>query len=130
MRFQLPQFIETETKLVGPLTLKQFLWVAGGVAILFLLFMTAGPGLIFFAAGIPVAGIFLALAFLKIEGLPLINYIAYLLSYLLNPKRYIFRKKDDNEILNPKQYQMTKYQNSKPFKYLNLEFWIYLGFRD
>src|SRR3989338_5746272 len=96
MRFQLPQFIETETKLVGPLTLKQFLWVAGGAAILFLLFLTAGPGFIFFAAGIPVAGIFLALAFLKIEGMPLINYVAYLLSYLLNPKRYIFKKTEED----------------------------------
>src|SRR3990167_3057691 len=96
MRFQLPQFIGTETKLVGPLTLKQFLWVAGGAAILFLLFMTAGPGFIFFAAGIPVAGIFLALAFLKIEGMPLINYVAYLLSYLLNPKRYIFKKTEED----------------------------------
>ncbi|MBI2674367.1 MAG: PrgI family protein [Candidatus Yanofskybacteria bacterium] len=98
MRFQLPQFIETETKLVGPLTLKQFLWVAGGAAILFLLFMTAGPSLIFFAAGIPVAGIFLALAFLKIDEMPLINYIAYLLSYLLNPKRYIFKKTEEDNL--------------------------------
>lgn len=102
MRFQLPQFIETETKLVGPLTLKQFLWVAGGAAILFLLFMTIGLSFIFFLAGIPVAAIFLALAFLKIEGMPLINYIAYLLSYLLNPKRYIFKKESNNEVLNPK----------------------------
>ena len=94
MRFQLPQFIETETKLVGPLTLRQFLWVAGGASILFLLFMTVGLSFFFFAAGIPVAAIFAALAFLKMEGIPLINYLAYLLSYLLNPKRYIFRKED------------------------------------
>lgn len=99
MRFQLPQFIETETKLVGPLTLRQFLWVAGGAAILFLLFMTTQGGFIFFAAGIPVAGIFLALAFMKIDEMPLINYIAYLLSYLLNPKRYVFRKESNNESL-------------------------------
>ena len=100
MRFQLPQFIETETKLVGPLTLKQFLWVAGGAAIVFLLFQTTGGGFVFFAAGIPIAAIFLALAFLKIEGVPLINYLAYLLSYLLNPKKYIFKKeKEDDNIL-------------------------------
>ena len=99
MRFQLPQFIETETKLVGPLTLKQFLWVAGGATLVFLLFQTTGGGFIFFAAGIPIAAIFLALAFLKIEGVPLINYLAYLLSYLLNPKKYIFKKeKEDSNI--------------------------------
>ncbi|OGN09933.1 MAG: hypothetical protein A3J46_03465 [Candidatus Yanofskybacteria bacterium RIFCSPHIGHO2_02_FULL_41_11] len=97
MRFQLPQFIETETKLVGPLTLKQFLWVAGGVSILFLMFMTLQVSFLFFLIGIPVAALFLALAFLKIEGIPLINYIAYLLSYLLNPKRYVFRKEDNNK---------------------------------
>lgn len=102
MRFQLPQFIETETKLVGPLTLRQFLWVAGGVSILFLLFMTLGPGLLFFVAGIPVIALFGALAFLQIEGIPLVNYVTYLLSYLLNPKRYIFRKEGNNKSLNPK----------------------------
>jgi len=95
VRFQLPQFIETETKLVGPLTLKQFLWTAGGATIVFLLFQTTGGGFIFFATGIPIVVIFLALAFLKIEGMPLINYIAYLLSYLLNPKRYIFMKEEE-----------------------------------
>src|SRR3989344_7866878 len=102
MRFQLPQFIETETKLVGPLTLRQFLWVAGGVAILFLLLMTIGLSFAFFVAGIPVAAIFTALAFLKIEGMPLINYVAYLLSYTMNPKRYIFIKDEHNT--NPQMY--------------------------
>lgn len=97
MRFQLPQFIETETKLVGPLTLRQFLWVAGGAAILFLLFMAMQLSFLFFAIGIPIAAIFLALAFLKIEEMPLINYIAYLLSYLLNPKKYLFKKGGGNE---------------------------------
>jgi len=95
MKFQLPQFIETETKLVGPLTLRQFLWVAGGVAILFLLFILLGLSFVFFVAGLPIAAIFAALAFLKVDEMPLINYIAYLLSYLLNPKRYIFRKEED-----------------------------------
>lgn len=98
MRFQLPQFIETETKLVGPLTLRQFLWVAGGAAILFLLFSTLGLTFTFFVAGLPIAAIFTALAFLKIEGMPLINYVAYALSYLLNPKRYIFRKAEEDSL--------------------------------
>ena len=98
MRFQLPQFIETETKLVGPLTLRQFLWVAGGAAVLFLLFMTTGLNFLFFVVGIPIAAIFLALAFLKIGGMPLINYVAFLLSYLLNPKKYLFRKDKEDDL--------------------------------
>ena len=29
MQFQVPQFIETEDKIVGPFTLRQFIYVAG-----------------------------------------------------------------------------------------------------
>ena len=30
MRFQVPQFIEIESKIFGPLTFKQFIYLAGG----------------------------------------------------------------------------------------------------
>lgn len=97
MKFQLPQFIETEVKIVGPFTLYQFLWIAGGAAILFLLF-TFIKGFWFFVLAIPVAVIFLALAFWKIDGVPLLVYASYGLSYIINPKKYIFKK--DSEINN------------------------------
>ena len=97
MRFQLPQFIETEVKIVGPFTLYQFLWVAGGAAILFLLFMFT-KGLLFIALALPIAAIFIALAFVKMDGVPLLVYISYGLSYILNPKKYIFKKDNGNTI--------------------------------
>jgi hypothetical protein len=93
MRFQLPQFLETEIKIVGPFTLQQFLWVAGGVAFMFLLY-TLTHGVLFFILAIPILGIFLAFAFLKIDGVPLVIYASYSLSYLTNPKRYVFKKED------------------------------------
>ena len=37
MRFQVPQFIEVEDKIFGPLTLKQFLYTAGGAAVGFII---------------------------------------------------------------------------------------------
>ena len=98
MRFQLPQFIETEIKIVGPFTLQQFLWVAGGAAFVFLVYMLV-KGILFFILAIPIAGIFLALAFLKIDGVPLIVYASYSLSYFTNPKKYIF-KKEPNDTTN------------------------------
>lgn len=98
MRFQLPQFIETETKIVGPFTLQQFLWIAGGAAFVFL-FYTLVKGVLFFIIAIPVAGIFLALAFWKIDGVPLMVYASYSISYLTNPKKYIFKKDTDDQQL-------------------------------
>ena len=103
MRFQLPQFIETEIKIVGPFTLQQFLWIAGGAAFVFLLFMLV-KGVLFFFLAIPIAVIFLALAFLKIDGVPLIVYASYSLSYLTNPKKYIFKKEEENKITNYSNY--------------------------
>ncbi len=91
MRFQLPQFIETEVKIVGPFTLKQFIWLAGGAAVLTLLYMTI-KGMLFFVLALPIGGIFLALAFFKIDDVPLLNYASYGLSYILNPKKYLFQK--------------------------------------
>ncbi|MBI2062576.1 MAG: PrgI family protein [Candidatus Yanofskybacteria bacterium] len=98
MRFQLPQFIETETKIVGPFTLKQFLWIAGGASFIFLLYSLTS-GVLFFTLALPIGGVFLAFAFYKVDDVPLIVYASYGLSYILNPKKYVF-KKENNEIGN------------------------------
>ena len=98
MRFQLPQFIETETKIVGPFTLQQFLWVAGGAAFLFLLY-TLVKGALFFIFAVPIVVIFSALAFVKIDGVPLIVYTSYSISYFTNPKKYVFKKEEDDSNL-------------------------------
>ena len=36
MQFQVPQFIEVEDKIFGPLTFKQFVYVAGGAGLAYL----------------------------------------------------------------------------------------------
>jgi hypothetical protein len=97
MRFQIPQFIETEVKIVGPFTLMQFLWIAGGAAILFLLFVFI-KGYLFVVLALPIIAIFLALAFMRIDGVPLLVYLTYALSYFLNPKKYIFKKEGQNNL--------------------------------
>ena len=95
MRFQVPQFIETETKIVGPLTWKQFIWVAMGVGLLlmFVRFLT-GFWLVF--VSIIVIAVFGALAFLRLEEMTLIEYLMKALSYALGPKKYLFKKEEQN----------------------------------
>lgn len=91
MRFQLPQFIETEVRLVGPFTLKQFLWLAAGAAFLTLLYIFVN-WVVFIILAMPIIAVSLALAFIKIDGLPLINYLTYVISYAIGPKKYIYQK--------------------------------------
>ena len=94
MRFQVPQFIETETKIVGPLTWKQFIWVALGVGLLLMFFrFLTGFWLIFIS--MIVIAVFGALAFLRIEEMSLIEYLMKALSYALGPKKYLFKKDND-----------------------------------
>lgn len=91
MRFQVPQFIETETKIIGPFTWKQFIWVALGVGILLVLFrFLTGPLLIF--VSIIVIAVFGALAFFRMEEMTLIEYLMKALGFALGPKKYLFKK--------------------------------------
>lgn len=103
MKFQLPQFIESETKVVGPLTLKQFLWVAAGSAGVFAL-MAVVKGVAAILLSIPVLAVSLMFAFLKIGNVPLINYISYALSYLISPKKYLYRIEQQKNIQLPSQH--------------------------
>ena len=71
-QFQIPQFIEMEDKLFGPLTFKQFMYLVGGGGICFILYVWLP--LPFIIKIIPIAGVAalaLALAFVKYNGRPL-----------------------------------------------------------
>ena len=95
MKAQVPQFIETETKIIGPFTLKQFMFVAGGVSMVAMEYMLLN-GVVFLIAAFLSLAFFGSLAFLKINGQPFLNYLAYMLAYLFGAKRYIIQVKQDN----------------------------------
>lgn len=97
MRFQVPQFIETEEKIIGPFTVKQFIFIAIGGALLFLLWFAVPPGIFIFLA-IPIAAIFLGLALIKIQEMPLYLYLFNFANYLINPKKYIYRPDEEIDI--------------------------------
>ena len=93
MKYQVPQFIEVEDKIFGPLTLKQFLYVAGGAAIVFILWRML-PQFIAILVCVPGGGFFLSLAFLKINQRPFINTIEYAFKYYIGEKLYIWKKNE------------------------------------
>ena len=105
MKFQIPQFIEREINIVGPFTLKQFMWVAAGGTLLFLDFSVM-TGIAAIIIAIPIVAIAGAFAFLKIDDMPLINYVANALSFTMGPKKYIFTK-DDQQPTTYDQRQQT-----------------------
>src|SRR4029078_12705689 len=92
MRYQVPQFIEVEDKIFGPLTLKQFIYLAGGAGISLIAFVGLKLYIAIFII-IPVMSLSAALAFYKINNKPLIVIIEAAVKYILNPKLYIWHQK-------------------------------------
>ncbi len=92
MQYQVPQFIEIEDKIFGPLTLKQFLYLAGGGG-LCLLFFTLLP--IYFAVMcmIPVIALALALAFYRVNDRPFIVVIEHAFGYFFGHKLYLWKQR-------------------------------------
>jgi hypothetical protein len=93
MRFQVPQFIEIEDKIFGPLTFKQFIYIAGsiGLAIIFFTFL---PTFIAILISLPVVGFGAMLAFYKVNGKPFINTVESAVKYFLGSKLYLWKKVD------------------------------------
>jgi len=93
MQYQVPQFIEVEDKIFGPLTFKQFAYVAGGAGMCFLAYRFLPIYIaIFFIA--PVGGFALALAFYKVNNRPFIEMVESAVRYTLGSKLYIWKKVD------------------------------------
>jgi hypothetical protein len=91
MRFQVPQFIEVEDKIFGPLTFKQFVYMAGGVGLSMIAWVFLP---LFMAIPIILAAVALSfsLAFLKINEKPFIEVVYSAISYTFNHKLYIWNK--------------------------------------
>lgn len=91
MLFNVPQYIEIEDKIAGPLTAKQLMWMFGMGAVLLILWgiLETGP---FIMSAIPVALIFCALAFYKPHGQPLIKFIIWGMMFAFHPKTYIWKR--------------------------------------
>jgi hypothetical protein len=89
MQFQVPQFLDVEDKIFGPLTLKQFLYLAGAAAASFILFFALEEWLwITFTVFLGVIGA--SLAFVKYNGRPLIYMLSHAIKFAWQPKIYLW----------------------------------------
>ena len=94
MRFQVPQFIEVEDKIFGPLTLKQFIYLAGGGGLSFIVYVFLGSVTLAIVPIILIMAISGALAFYKINNKPFVSVVEAAFKYYLGSKLYIWRKAD------------------------------------
>ncbi len=97
----IPQQISSyEFKLVGDMTLKQFLKAAVGIILAILIKNTSLIALFKWPLMFAFAGLGLALAFLPFEDRPLDNWIISFLKSIYAPTIFVYNKKNNNNWLN------------------------------
>jgi hypothetical protein len=122
MRFQVPQFIEVEDKVFGPLTIKQFIFLAGGAGISFLVYVIIGNFILSIIPIILIMGLSGTLAFYKVNKRPFILIMESAFRYFFGPKLYIWKKeekpvspkeKEEKEMRSYASIMVPKISNSK-----------------
>lgn len=92
MQFRVPQFIDVEDKLFGPLTFKQFVYLAGGAGLIYIVYKVFP----FWAAIlliVPLGILTGLLAFYKVNGKPFVFYLQAGFNYLFSSKLFIWKQR-------------------------------------
>jgi hypothetical protein len=91
MEYQVPQFIEVEDKIIGPLTLKQFIYLAGaaGLCVVFFAYLPIVFALLF---SVPTAALGAALAFYKVNGKHFIEVLEAGFNYYTKGKLFLWKQ--------------------------------------
>jgi hypothetical protein len=117
MQFQVPQFVEVEDKILGPLTALQFAYVAGGGGFLFAMWLILPLWLAILIGG-PVALLGAGLAFYKINDRPLMIILEAGFHYLRRTKLYIWAKKTPKIAASEDILLPGETQREDPAKYV------------
>ena len=101
MQFQVPQFIEVEDKIFGQLTLKQFIYLAGGVGMCAVLYVFISIKFLAIILMLPIAAFAISLTFIKMNGKPFIDFVQSGFYYLIGSKLYTWKKSEKKPVSTP-----------------------------
>ena len=90
MQFQVPQFIETEDKIFGPLTLKQFLYITTATLVVLFSYFILVVWL-WVIVGVIIEGTTLIFNLVEVNGRPMRILAVSAFSYVWNPRVYAYR---------------------------------------
>ncbi len=98
-QFVVPQFLDVEPKILGPITLRQFLIMVGVIVAEFLVYRIFLSLIPMLAVGLPIAALGGAFAFGKVNGQPLHFIVLNLVQYIKKPTRRVWDKTlSDNDL--------------------------------
>lgn len=110
MRFKVPQNIDIEDRIIGPLTMTQFVYAVIGGFICYAIFQNVAAPLSYLIIA-PVALFVLCLDFVKINERPFLNFFLAAIQYTSNPKQMMWHQGDGTD-LQIEIYQAQKQSGS------------------
>ncbi len=93
MRFEVPQFIEVEDKIVGPFTWRQFVYLAGGAGAGIMCYILL-PFILFVLIAGPIAALACGLAFYPVNNRPFSVFLESVARYIVSARLYLWKKQD------------------------------------
>lgn len=112
MQFQVPQFIDIEDKIVGPLTLKQFLYIAGNGGLAYIAYSAIPISAVGTLLAIGFLSFGALLAFYKYNNRPFIKIVSAAFFYYIRPRLYIWKpqkvKEEKKRVVDMTRYRPTK----------------------
>ncbi len=111
MQFQVPQFLDVEDKVVGPLTIKQFLYSAGGIGMGYMIFRFVPWGLVAFIPALAVAAFGLALGFYRVNNRPFIDFVEAGFYFLMSERLYVWRQQHKNSTVE--DVDLSRFKNTQ-----------------
>ncbi len=109
LRFPVPQYINVEDKIAGPLTWKQLYWMIAMAVILMLLWRSLSL-IPFIVIATFVIAIFVSLAFYRPWGQPLLKVFWFALVFIFQPKQYMWKRfSSSSQTLGDKEDTLNSY---------------------
>lgn len=113
-----PQYIDVEDKIAGPLTWKHLGWLFGGGVALTIAWITLDR-MTFYIAAVPLVIMTGLLAFYKPNGVSMIQFIGYGIGFLFRPKVYTWQ--NEVEQVQKKHKPVGKISVTKKEKEVTME---------
>ncbi|OGF20828.1 hypothetical protein A2316_01840 [Candidatus Falkowbacteria bacterium RIFOXYB2_FULL_38_15] len=115
-QFVIPQFIDVEDKIIGPITTRQFVILLSAAIVLFILYKLA-TFTFFLIFGFPTFAIGVVLAFIKINGQPFHFFLLNLLQTSRRPNLRVWNKElTSDELMGNLKKEEIKAVIKRPIK--------------
>jgi hypothetical protein len=113
MQFRVPQFIDIEDKILGPLSWKQFAYVLGAAAIAYISLRLLPSKIVALFVGGPFIILFLSLAFVRINDRPFVDTLQNAFAYFFGGNIYTWQKDNSVKSENSASYDSSRSENVK-----------------